>query len=366
MDKGRLETVNVNKIQVENRIRTDAGDLTELKEDIKINGVINPILLTDNYKLIAGYRRLCAQKELGYAEVVARVIPVRGAIHELKLEISENENRKDFTFSERMKYAKLLKDEYTAEARANSLANLKRGGETPSAKSFAAGRVSGRVAEETGMGSSRTYEKSEYVYDNADDEMIAALDGKRLSVNKAYRILRGRAERAEAENEKLAAILKKQADDFDKERADAARRIEKQARRAEEAEANLNVVKRLGDPELVREVDKWKGLCSAKDGEIGALTDALNAETKKTGALLRAQGYAEAIEEERDALLEKVAKMEARKDSFGDIEDMTELIIMIKFRLKGILKRMEERNAGAFKAAGEEIASLIEQINAVR
>ena len=41
------------------------------------------------------------------------------ALHQLKLEISENENRKDFSFSEKMEWADKLKNEYSKIAREN-------------------------------------------------------------------------------------------------------------------------------------------------------------------------------------------------------------------------------------------------------
>lgn len=44
---------------------------------------------------------------------------VQDALHQLKLEISENENRKDFSFSEKMKWAEELKKEYSKIAKEN-------------------------------------------------------------------------------------------------------------------------------------------------------------------------------------------------------------------------------------------------------
>ena len=116
--------VDIGKIVVRDRIRKDFGDIEELAKDIKDNGLINPPVVTPDMELIAGERRLRAMMSLGYPQVEVRVMRVEDALHQLKLEISENENRKEFSFSEKMEWAERLKVEYSKIAEANQKANL--------------------------------------------------------------------------------------------------------------------------------------------------------------------------------------------------------------------------------------------------
>lgn len=192
--------IDIDKVVIRDRIRKDYGDVQELADDIKENGLINPPTVTPEFELIAGERRYRALKLLGYQQIEVRVMTVQNALHQLKLEISENENRKDFTFSEKMRWAEQLKAEYKKIAEANTAANLPG---SPSAKHLAVGRVDEKVAEETGIGSKEQLRKAEFVNANADEEMIRNLDEGKLSINKAYTELKKQKEDLE---EKVAAM----------------------------------------------------------------------------------------------------------------------------------------------------------------
>ena len=100
--------VDIEKIRVEDRIRKDLGDISELAKDIEQNGLINPPTVTPDLVLIAGERRLAACKLLGWQQIEVKVMEVRDYEHQLRLEISENENRKDFTLAERLDWARRL------------------------------------------------------------------------------------------------------------------------------------------------------------------------------------------------------------------------------------------------------------------
>ena len=100
--------VDIDKIRIEDRIRKDFGDISELAKDIEQNGLINPPTVTPDLVLIAGERRLAACKLLGWQQIEVKVMEVRDYEHQLRLEISENENRKDFTLAERLDWARRL------------------------------------------------------------------------------------------------------------------------------------------------------------------------------------------------------------------------------------------------------------------
>ncbi|PGP92766.1 ParB N-terminal domain-containing protein, partial [Bacillus cereus] len=100
--------LDINQIKVAERIRKEFGNIEELAQDIKENGLINPPVVTPEHELIAGERRLRACQYLNYQQIEVRVMSVRDYEHKLKIEIGENEHRKEFTFSERMAWAREL------------------------------------------------------------------------------------------------------------------------------------------------------------------------------------------------------------------------------------------------------------------
>ncbi|HET7615887.1 MAG TPA: ParB N-terminal domain-containing protein, partial [Bacillales bacterium] len=100
--------VNIEKVTVSERFRKDFGNIDELAQDIETNGLINPPVVTHEYELLAGERRLRACKHLGMQQIEVRVMAAKDESHKKHMEYSENENRKDFTFSERLAAAKEL------------------------------------------------------------------------------------------------------------------------------------------------------------------------------------------------------------------------------------------------------------------
>ncbi len=88
-------------VDEEIRIRKEIGNLQSLEDSIAKVGLINPVLIDENSNLVAGYRRLCACKNLGWHEIDARVVEVEGDnLKSLEIEIAENFFRKDFTTDE--------------------------------------------------------------------------------------------------------------------------------------------------------------------------------------------------------------------------------------------------------------------------
>jgi ParB family chromosome partitioning protein len=85
------------------RIRKDAGDLTSLIASIQKVGLLNPIVVTEDYRLVAGFRRLSACRKLGWNEIEANVVPYKDdLLLLLDAEVAENLVRKDFTAEEIM------------------------------------------------------------------------------------------------------------------------------------------------------------------------------------------------------------------------------------------------------------------------
>jgi ParB family transcriptional regulator, chromosome partitioning protein len=179
--------VEIDKIKVHDRIRKDFGNIEELAQDIKENGLINPPVVTPDLQLIAGERRLRACKQLGHQQIEVRVMSVNDYEHQLKLEISENENRKEFTFSERVDWARRLERIEKEKARE------RQGERTDIQENFPEcrrGQTRDIVAKQVGFGSGKQYEKAKYIAEHAGEELIRQLDEKAISIHAAYQQLR--------------------------------------------------------------------------------------------------------------------------------------------------------------------------------
>lgn len=182
--------VPINKIRVEDRIRKDYGNIPELAEDIKENGLINDIVINKEYKLLAGERRLRACKYLNWEQVEVKMMDTRDAEHELNVEISENENRKEFSKAERVDWMKRLWriEAAKAEMRQN-LGQISDEGI----------RSDDAVSKQFGV-SRDTLRKEITIVDNKDlltPEDFADWDEGKLSTNKAFLKIKAEKENLE-------------------------------------------------------------------------------------------------------------------------------------------------------------------------
>ncbi|COW82151.1 TPA: ParB N-terminal domain-containing protein [Staphylococcus aureus] len=203
--------IDINKVTVGKRIRKDYGDITSLADDIEDRGLINPPVVTPDYELIAGERRLKAMKKLDYRQIEVRVMSVEDYEHQLKIEISENEERKAFTYSERMDYAKQLERIEAKKAKDRKTSKLKQNKDTvtdqgPERK----GETRDIVGKASGFGSGRTYARAKYIYENADEETIKEVDEGKKSIRKAHDELRAKEKQNEANKVKVTTKEKPQ------------------------------------------------------------------------------------------------------------------------------------------------------------
>ena len=116
------EIIRISDIKIGERFRTDQGDIEELAQSIKSQGLFHlPVLGQDN-ELIAGYRRIQALKLLGIQQIGVRKITVKDAV---KAQIDENKIRKDFTPSEWVAIGAYLEPKLKSEAEAREKAGKK-------------------------------------------------------------------------------------------------------------------------------------------------------------------------------------------------------------------------------------------------
>jgi ParB family chromosome partitioning protein len=87
----------INKIKVRNRFRKTLGDIHSLAASIEEVGLLHPIVVRPDGRLIGGARRLAACKELGWTHVAVTFVDLKEVI---RGEFAENAHRKDFLPSE--------------------------------------------------------------------------------------------------------------------------------------------------------------------------------------------------------------------------------------------------------------------------
>jgi len=122
--------IPISKINWESRIRGDATSskgLKDLSDSINKIGLLNPITVNKDYKLIAGYRRLTACRQLGWSKILANIINV-DAPTEILIELEENMKRNNLSKSEQAKGLALFKRAYEeAHPETKHGANIKEG-----------------------------------------------------------------------------------------------------------------------------------------------------------------------------------------------------------------------------------------------
>lgn len=100
--------VLISNIKIPERIRKDVGNLDPLMESLSRCGQLNPITLTRDLELIAGYRRLSSAQRLGWKMIDAIIVDGLTEERRLEMELEENIYRKDFTPDELLEGVKRL------------------------------------------------------------------------------------------------------------------------------------------------------------------------------------------------------------------------------------------------------------------
>jgi len=202
---------HVNRIKVMERIRKELTKIDELAEDIKQNGLLNPVTVmkisdsVEELRLLAGLRRLKAVQLLKWPEIEITIVSPADAEARLRIEYSENEQREAFTFSEKMDYARMFQEIETIKAKERMLA-----GKAPNdpVAHGPQGNTKSReaIGEKVNM-SGRQYDRAKYIEENASDEIIEQLDRGERSIRGTYDELRAK-EREEKPSKPASAANK--------------------------------------------------------------------------------------------------------------------------------------------------------------
>lgn len=162
--------MQLSEIRIGDRHRKDLGDIDSLAASIKNLGLLQPVVVTPDGRLVAGHRRIEAVKLLGWSDIPA-VAPTTldSTVKLLQAEQDENTERKEFTPSEKAALADVLEPLEREEARKRQ-SELNRpqraSGEFPEAPR---GNALDKIADAVGM-SRKTLLHTREVVQKAKDE----------------------------------------------------------------------------------------------------------------------------------------------------------------------------------------------------
>ena len=155
-------TICIADVKLGNRHRRDLGDLHSLTRSIQALGLLHPIVVTPDKRLVAGARRLETFKRMGRTEIPVHILPIRDV---LRGELEENTVRKAFTPSEIVAIARALRGEEQRAAKGRQGTRTDRHtGKFPGSSS---GRARDKIGAYLGV-SGRTLEKMEAIVDAAE------------------------------------------------------------------------------------------------------------------------------------------------------------------------------------------------------
>jgi DNA modification methylase len=192
----------IKDIKVGNRFRRDIGDISDLANSIKNNGLLHPISITKDGTLVAGRRRIEAFKKLGFEEIPAIIIDI-----EIKEngEIDENSIRKDFTPEEMVAIKNYLESK---EINLESETQIKPGSNKPPSingqgnPNFGLPKRSKRIAKAIGI-SDTNLRKLEVLHEAAYrepmlyDDLWQKVNSNKISTDKAFNIYKRISQRSQ-------------------------------------------------------------------------------------------------------------------------------------------------------------------------
>jgi N6-adenosine-specific RNA methylase IME4 len=181
-------TVPIEDVRVGHRFRRDFGDIDAMAREIEKVGMLHPVVIRPDGKLIVGARRLAAYRHLGRQQIPVTVSQLDDTV---RGELSENAYRKDYLPSEIYEIWRALEpiEKAAAEERQRATRFGHGGGKFPPPTK---GKTRDKVAAFAGV-SGRTLEKIAAVVDaaRADPRFIPLVEkmDRTGRVNRVYRQL---------------------------------------------------------------------------------------------------------------------------------------------------------------------------------
>lgn len=138
----------LSQISVGTRHRRDMGDIDGLAASIAEIGLLHPVVIRPDGRLIAGERRLKAAEKLGWPTIPVREIDIASV---MRGELAENADRKPFLPSEQVAIMEAIEEEEAAAAQARQEAT-RFGNDDGGAKLAPPGKARDKVATRIGAG----------------------------------------------------------------------------------------------------------------------------------------------------------------------------------------------------------------------
>lgn len=169
-----IQEVRIADIQIEDHPRKDLGDLETHAKCIQTEGLLKPIGITPDNRLIWGLRTLLACREiLGWASIHAHVIDVPSIAHGQFVEWAY---RKELAPSEMV-------------ALIDAVRSFDHGGDRRSNQTRISGNVSTEEAcKQIGI-SDDTFYRAKQVCEKGTSELVEAMDKGLVSINQAHKLL---------------------------------------------------------------------------------------------------------------------------------------------------------------------------------
>lgn len=186
--------MNVSEIIVENRVRQAYGWLDSLERSIQQLGLLQPIGVTSDKRLIFGGRRLQACKNLGMKKIPVRIINIDAddPVTALRMEKVENDQRLDLTPSEKVEIARRIEESLAGRHGSNQYKQKE-----VEAQNFAEASDMEKIPQRE-KGESRdiaakavdmnreSYRQAKSVVDSGNREVIEQMDSGEKSIHAAY------------------------------------------------------------------------------------------------------------------------------------------------------------------------------------
>ena len=205
-------TISIDSIIITDRTRKELGEINSLAESIALFGLLQPIVINENNKLIDGQRRIMACKLLGKTEIPCYIV----SLEEIVLgEFHANSNRKEFTSSERVAISiaveKYMREhsrgvgrprdnqkvdeiitKYSSDKSTNNVVKL----------TTFPGRVKDNVSKYLGV-TRNTLEKEKKIVEAAErdpasfEDIRQKVDRKKISIDKGFNIIQKQIKRGQ-------------------------------------------------------------------------------------------------------------------------------------------------------------------------
>lgn len=179
--------VKISDIIVENRVRQVYGFLDPLERSIKQLGLLQPIGITPDKRLIFGGRRLQACKNLGMDTIPVRIFDIDAddPVTALRMEKDENDQRLDLTPSEKVEIARRIEE--SLAGRQGERTDLKQ--HTQNFAEVQRGE-SRDIAAKAVDWNRETYRQAKEVVNSGNREVIEQMDKGEKSIHAAYKSVR--------------------------------------------------------------------------------------------------------------------------------------------------------------------------------